>query len=233
MDTKPLSDALNQVQQKLSAADQAYQTAEGKLRGFLQQAENRVKDAQKKLQEINQKQQEFQTKLDQTLQTLEQEVTKNNGVIASLSPGNSLSKKEQVAQKRIALLQGLKQVEQAIQQADQELNNVLGELQQGAQQAQQDVQPVHSGIHDITTSLNALGGQIENLAAQAAATPAQPAAAAAPAPPPPTSLDAQVLQSLDQAQVALIHLEQGLQRGRWLGRLCSNIEDFGRRHGLS
>lgn len=234
VDAKTLTETLNQAQQKLTSADQAYQTAEGKLRTFFQQMENRVKDAQKKLKDMSQKEQEFQTKLDQTLQTLEQEITKNGGVIASLSPGNSLSKKEQVAQKRVALLQGLKQVEQSIRQADQELTNVLGEIQQGAQQAQQDVLPVHNGIHDVTTSLNTLGGQIENLAAGAPAPRPAPPPAASPSPPsPPSSLDLQVLQSLDQAQVALLRLQQGLTRSQWLNQFCNRIEDFGRQHGLS
>jgi len=230
VDTKPLTDALNQVRQKVTAADEAYQTAEGKLRNFIQQAENRLKDVQKKLQALNQKYLDYQTTLDQTLQTLEQEITKNNGLIASLSPGNALAKKEQVAGKRLSLLKALKQVEQATQQADQELAAVLSELEQGAQQAEQDIRPVYTGIHDISTSLNSLGGQIEAFVAQSQ-NAGQPQAA-----PPALSvsgIDGQVMSSLNEARLALLQAQQGLERSRMLSQVQRNIEDFGCRYGLS
>lgn len=230
MDTKPLTDALNQVKQKITATDEAYQRAEGKLRNFLQQAESRLKDVQKKLQALNQKYLDYQTNLDQTLQTLEQEITKNNGLIAFLSPGSSLSKKEQVAGKRVALLKALKQVEQATQQADQELAAALSDFEQGAQQAQEDIRPVHTGIHDISTSLNSLGGQIETFLAQSG-NAGQPQAA--PQTLPASGIDGQVLSALNQASLALLQVQQGLERSRVLSQVQRNIEDFGGRYGLS
>lgn len=230
MDTKPLTDALNQVRQKVAAADEAYQTAENNLRNFLQQAESRLRDVQKKIQALNQKCLDYQTNLDQTLQTLEQDITKNNGLIASLSPGNTLSKKEQVSTKRLALLKALKQVEQAAQQVDQELAAVLGELQQGVQQAQDDIRPVYTGIHDVNASLNSLGGQIETFLAQSAnAAQVQ----AAPQTLPVSGVDSQVLSSLNEARLALMQVQQGLERSRMLSQVQRNIEDFGCRYGLS
>ncbi len=53
----------------------------------------------KTLQNCGQKQQDFGTKLDQELQTLEQEIGKNSGFVASLSAGGILAKQELVAQK--------------------------------------------------------------------------------------------------------------------------------------
>lgn len=92
------SSPITTVQDKYNAVQTAHQTQEDNLRSFIQQAENRLRDLQNKIQDFGQKQQDFTTKLDQTLQTLEQEIGKSSGIIASLSPGNSLSKKELVTQ---------------------------------------------------------------------------------------------------------------------------------------
>ena len=87
------STLVKKVQDKYNATQTVHQTQEDNLCSFLQQTENRLRELQKKLQDFAQKQQEFTIKLDQTFQALEQEIGKNSGFIASLSPNNALAKR--------------------------------------------------------------------------------------------------------------------------------------------
>lgn len=231
METASITAALNHLRQGVSAADHAYQVAEQEVRDFTQQMENRIKDVQAKLQELVQKEQEFQVKLDQNLQTLEQEINKNNGIVASLSPGNSLSKREQVAQKWVALLQGLRQLEESVQEVSKELDLVLGEYHQAAGQILTDVTPLRTALGHITTQLGTLAGQVESLTSAASTAPSS--ASPQSIPERLSSFQAQLLGNIYAAQTAFINVQQGLAKAQVMRQLLTNIEDFGRQYGLS
>lgn len=234
------SSLITTVQDKYNAVQTAHQTQEDNLRSFIQQAENRLRDLQNKIQDFGQKQQDFTTKLDQTLQTLEQEIGKNSGIIASLSPGNSLSKKELVTQKRVSLLQSLKQVEGYLGQLDQEVSNVLNEISQGLQQAQQDGDPVRISLQDLVTEIGNLNQELKKIETQAQAMamadsskqPAPPVLAQATTGALASNVDMDILTKLGQAEVALIALKQALEKSRLMQQVIYNINELGYRHNL-
>lgn len=228
---------MTKVQEKYNAAQTAHQTQQDNLRGFVQQTENRLRDLQKKLQDFVKKQQDFTTKLDQALQTLEQEIGKNNGFVASLSSGNALAKKELVAQKRVSLLQGLKQVEANLSQLDQEVSSVINETGQGFQQAQKDGDPVRTNLQDLLMELSNLDRELKNSQFQqetalAGSQPAPQTVAQGITGAPATGVDMEVLTKLGQAEVALLALKQGLGKSRLMQQVVYNINDFGHRCNL-
>ena len=232
------SSPITTVQDKYNAVQTAHQTQEDNLRSFIQQAENRLRDLQNKIQDFGQKQQDFTTKLDQTLQTLEQEIGKSSGIIASLSPGNSLSKKELVTQKRVSLLQSLKQVEGYLGQLDQEVSNVLNEISQGLQQAQQDGDPVRISLQDLVTEIGNLNQELKKFETQAQAMadsskqPAPPVLAQGTTGVSVSNVDMDILTKLGQAEVALIALKQALEKSRLMQQVIYNISELGYRHNL-
>lgn len=217
---------ISKAQDKCNAVQAARQTLEDNWRGFLQQTDNLLREAQKTLQNCGQKQQDFGTKLDQELQTLEQEIGKNSGFVASLSAGGILAKQELVAQKRVSLLQGLKQEQESLGQLDQQLSAVIDHLAQGFQQLQQHSDPVRTNLQDLSTELGHLDQEFKNLKSQTQAAPVRLA--------PTTSngVDTEVLTKLGQAEVALLALKQGLEKSRLMQQVLSNLSEVQQRHHL-
>jgi DNA repair exonuclease SbcCD ATPase subunit len=235
------SDLIARIQEKRDTTQSAFQTHQDNVVLLIQQMQNHLRDLQTKLQDLGQKQQDFTTKLDQIFQTLEQEISRNSGFIASLSPNNTLSKQEMVAQKRVVLLQSLKQMEGSLKQLDQDITNGQNQVQQGLQQIQKDGDSVRNSLQDIITELTSFDKEVKALESQA-----QMAVPVTDQPPPvvtagnkntapmpsSTAVDNEILTKLGQAENALIALKQALEKSRLFERVVYNINDFGHRYNL-
>ncbi|MGI6128508.1 MAG: hypothetical protein ACOYEO_00260 [bacterium] len=230
------TDLIRRVQEKHNAVQTAYQTHQDNLLNLVQQMQNLMRGIQTQLQDLGQKQQGFTTQVDQTLQTLEQEMGKKNGLIASISAknNNALLKQEMVAQKRTMLLQGLKQMDNQLKQLNQEATNVQDQAHQGLQQVQKDQDLVRTSLQDLLTELTSLSQEIKNLevqtaqtqsSAQGQVTNSQPAQGS-------TIVNGDILTKLSQAEMALLNLKQGIDKSRIMHQVTYNINEFGFRYNL-
>lgn len=227
---------IDTIRDQGNAIQSAHQTQEDNWRGFLQQTENLLRDTQQALQDSLQKQQDFCSKLDQELQTLEQDMGKKTGLLALLSPSNILAKQEQVSQKRVALLQGLKQNQQNFTQLAQQITAVMDHVATGCQQLQEHGGPVRTNLQQLQTELGNLDQEFNSLKAQLQTMAAnlsqdQPAAVKAPLPS-INGISVEVLAKLGQAEAALLNLKQVLEKGRMLQQVTDSINEFGHAYSL-
>ena len=108
------------------------------MQQFCQTCEGQLQQLSSSLQKVEQEGQNFEGDVDQSLKQLEQEAVQNQGVWAVLAPGNKYAKKEQVSQKRLALLNMAKKLRQTMQEASSELGVTVKQFQDDTRQLQKD-----------------------------------------------------------------------------------------------
>ena len=221
---------LSNIRAKINELHSAHQTQEDNWRHFLRQAETLLREAQTALQDCAQKQQDFNSKLEQELQMLEQDIGAKSSFIASISPSNLLAKQEQVAQKRVSLLQGFKQGCESMTQLEQQLAAVMDHAAAGLNKLSQYSDPVRAGLQDLATEFSNLGN-LTNQAQPAASAP-MPAPTGNPTAAGRDSFEARLLTQLTAAETALKDLQQVLEKNRLLNQLAHNINEFGHSYNL-
>ncbi|HHW91518.1 MAG TPA: hypothetical protein GX735_02340 [Firmicutes bacterium] len=173
------------ITEALKKAEKNYYQIDERVQKFCQTWESQLQQLASTLQKVEQEEQNFEGDVDQSLKQLEQEVAQSQGLWAALAPGNKLAHKEQVSQKRLALLNGAKKLRQTLQEASQELSVTLKQFQEKTRQLQNDFSPLKQDFQSLAKNLDQLqnglqcqqsqaGSQMAGIAPQALAASQMP-----------------------------------------------------------
>ena len=167
------------IGEALKEAEQGYYQIDEQVQRFCQTWESQLQQLASILQKVEQEEQNFEGDVDQSLKQLEQEVAQSQGLWAALAPGNKLAQKEQVSQKRLALLNTAKKLRQTMQEASQELSAILKDFQENTRQLQKDFTPLKQHFQALAKSLDQLQNGLQSQQARAVADGAFPPGPAA------------------------------------------------------
>lgn len=155
------------IGEALKEAEQGYYQIDEQVQRFCQTWESQLQQLASILQKVEQEEQNFEGDVDQSLKQLEQEVAQSQGLWAALAPGNKLAQKEQVSQKRLALLNTAKKLRQTMQEASQELSAILKDFQENTRQLQKDFTPLKQHFQALAKSLDQLQNGLQSQQARA------------------------------------------------------------------
>jgi len=150
------------ISEALKQAEQNYYQIDEQVQKFCQSWESQLQQLASILQQVEQEEQNLEGDVDQSLKQLEQEVAQSQGFWAALAPGNRLAQKEQVSQKRLALLNAAKKVRQTMQEASQELSVILKEFQAQTRQLQKDFTPLKQHFQVLAKNLDRLHNGLQS-----------------------------------------------------------------------
>ncbi len=149
------------VAEALKQVEKNYYQIDERVQQFCQTCEGQLQQLSSSLQKVEQEGQNFEGDVDQSLKQLEQEAVQNQGVWAVLAPGNKYAKKEQVSQKRLALLNMAKKLRQTMQEASSELGVTVKQFQDDTRQLQKDFTPIKQDFQTLAKNLDQLHNNLK------------------------------------------------------------------------
>jgi len=148
---------LTNGQSQFTAIEKIYNTNNKKLEIFFNDSQKTLDSLGEQLQQLQQDLNNFKVTLDESMRKLEMDVSKNDGMLANIVAGSNLKlKKEKVSQKRMALLQILKNITNDFQTFQKDFNQTCKNLTNNWQKLNQDFADLKK---DISNAFNNIQNQ--------------------------------------------------------------------------
>lgn len=177
------------------------------LENFFKQSQANFSNITNLVKNIQNDLQTFKNDMDNTLKQLEMDMEQNQSILERWVAGaNTKLKTERISQKRIALLESMKKLNDSINKFSQELSKYVDHFNTSSQQ--------------FTINYKNLENQLKSGMAESRATSQQFAVS------PANSAIANIQQALDQAIKALNAAQQGLNQRRVFSEINKSLDNL-------
>ncbi|MCR4431523.1 MAG: hypothetical protein NUV45_10940 [Tepidanaerobacteraceae bacterium] len=182
------------------------------LENFFKQSRTNLSNISNMIKNIQDGLLAFKNDIDNTLKQIEMDIEQNKSIFAKWFDGsNTKLRQEQISQKRMALLEGVKKINEGLTQFSQELSRSIDEFDTASKQFAIDYKNLENqlktGMNNISTSVIPTSGRNDSI------TSANPAVQ-------------NLLEALQQAINALNAAQQGLQQRKVFYELNRSLDNM-------